>query len=206
MNPKEYHMNKIFILLVISFFISLDVESASDRDNCRDRDQLTCIDTIKKYPYTQLVKTLKEHNDFFIAVLTYNSDWGMYPSYIYVDKPIQLNGKANIIVINKETCNKISQLIDKYVDFSKSLFIKHGKNSLPAIFHVIIVYKNNKTSETILSQLNNTITNKYENNIHTDKPFIFLAKLADMTNTDSMFETIYGFPPILLKNITIKDN
>lgn len=207
MNPKEYHMNKIFILFIILFFISFDIESASDKDNSVNKDQLACVDTIKKYPYMQLVKRLKEDNDFFIGVLTYNSDWGMYPSYIYADKPIQLHkNKANIIVINKETCNEISQLIDKYVDFNKPLFINHGKNSIPAIFHVIIVYRKGKTSEIILSQLNNRITSKYENSIYTDKPFIFLAKLADMTNTPLMFESIYGFFPISLKDITMRDN
>lgn len=200
MNQKEYHMNKIFILFLISFFLSLNAKSAAVQDKYRDRDQLTCINAIKKYPYAQLVKTLKKDNDFFIAVLTYNSEWGMYPSYIYIDKPIQsYKGKANIIVINRETCNEISQLIDKYIDFEKPLFIKHGKNSLPAMFHVVIVYRKGKTAEMILSQLNNKITNKYENNIYTDKPFIFLSKLADMTDTGSMFESIYGFFPILLK-------
>ena len=200
-------MNKIFILFIVSFFISFNLESASNKDDSTNRDRLTCIETIKKYPYMQLVKRLKKDNDLFIGVLTYNSDWGMYPSYIYVYKPIQLHkNKANIIVINKETCGEISQLIDKYIDFNKPLFINYGKNSIPAIFHVIVVYRNGKTSEIILSQINNRITNKYENNIYTDKPFIFLAKLADMTNTHSMFESIYGFSPISLKNINMKEN
>ena len=161
----------------------------------------------KKISLYAISETFKKDNDLFIGVLTYNSDWGMYPSYIYVYKPIQLHkNKANIIVINKETCGEISQLIDKYIDFNKPLFINYGKNPIPAIFHVIVVYRNGKTSEIILSQMNNRITNKYENSIYTDKPFIFLAKLADMTNTHSMFESIYGFSPISLKNITMRDN
>lgn len=81
-------MNKIFILFIVSFFISFNLESASNKDDSTNRDRLTCIETIKKYPYMQLVKRLKKDNDLFIGVLTYNSDWGMYPSYIYVYKPI----------------------------------------------------------------------------------------------------------------------
>ena len=200
MSQEEYHMNRVIILFVISFFISLDVESAVVNDKCRDRDQLICINTIKKYPYTQLMNTLKKNSDFFIAVLTYNSDWGMYPSYIYIDKPIQLyKGKANIIAINNKTCSEIYQLIDAYIDFDGSLFIKHGENSFPAMFHVVVVYKKGKITEMILSQLDNTVTDKYENDVYADKPFIFLAKLADVTNTPLMFESIYGFSPIILK-------
>ena len=178
---------------------------AQDKDNCIDRDRQICINTIKKYPYSQLLEDLKRSNDFFILVLTYNSDWGMYPSYIFVDKPIQLlNNKANIIVLNKKISDKISKLINSYIDFEKPLFVKHGGNSLPANFHVIVVYKNGKRSEIILSQLTNRITDKYENNVYVDKPFIFLAMLADATNTFSMFENIYGFFPISLKNIKIE--
>ena len=188
------------ISLIVLLLIPLMMKGKRIVHNCNDRDYLICARTIKKYSNSQLLKTLKKDNDFFIAVLTYNSEWGMYPSYIYIDKPIQsYKGKANIIVISRETCNEISQLIDKYIDFEKPLFIKHGKNSLPAMFHVVIVYRKGKTAEMILSQLNNKITNKYEDNIYTDKPFIFLSKLADMTDTGSMFESIYGFFPILLK-------
>ena len=129
----------------------------------------------------------------------------MYPSYIYVDKHIQLqNNKANIIVLNEKMSDKISKLINSYIDFEKPLFVKDGGNSLPANFHVIVVYKNGKRSEIILSQLTNRITDKYENNVYVDKPFIFLAMLADATDTSSMFENIYGFFPISLKNIKIK--
>ena len=138
-------MSKRFILFVISFFISLNILLAQDKDNCIDRDRQICINTIKKFPYSQLLEDLKRSNDFFILVLTYNSDWGMYPSYIFVDKPIQLlNNKANIIVLNKKISDKISKLINSYIDFEKPLFVKHGGNSLPANFHVIVVYKNGR--------------------------------------------------------------
>ena len=198
-------MSKRFILFVISFFISLNILLAQDKDNCIDRNRQICINTIKKFPYSQLLEDLKRSNDFFILVLTYNSDWGMYPSYIFVDKPIQLlNNKANVIVLNKKISDKISKLINSYIDFEKPLFVKHGGNSLPANFHVIVVYKNGKRSEIILSQLTSKITDKYENNVYIDKPFIFLAMLADATDTFSMFENIYGFFPISLKNIKIK--
>lgn len=59
----------------------------------------------------------------------------MYPSYIYVDKHIQLqNNKANIIVLNEKMSDKISKLINSCIDFEKPLFVKHGEIPSPQIF------------------------------------------------------------------------
>ena len=59
-NVKRYIMSKRFILFVISFFISLNIVLAQDKDNCIDRDRQICINTIKKYPYSQLLEYLKK--------------------------------------------------------------------------------------------------------------------------------------------------
>lgn len=191
-------MNRKFILVIVSFFILLSIEAEAIIHNTLDKDHAICVDTLKKYPYMPFYESLKNKTDFFIAVITYNSKWGMFPSYVYLREPIELkNSKANIIIINDTKYNEISKLIDKYIRYDKDLFVKHGQSAFPAIFHLVIVYNKGKTSKILLSQLSNKITDKYENNMYKDNPFSFLSKLANLTNTDSMFESIYGFSSIL---------
>ena len=191
-------MNRIFILVIVSSFILLSTKAELITYNTPDKDHTICVDTLKKYPYTQFYESLKNKTDFFIAVMTYNSEWGMFPSYVYLREPIELkNSKAKIITINDAKYNEISKLIDKYIGYDKDLFVKHGQSSFPAIFHLVIIYNKGKTSKILLSQLSNEITNKYENNMYKDNPFSFLSRLANLTNTDSMFESIYGFSSVL---------
>lgn len=163
-----------------------------------DKDYIECANTIKKYPYTQLIESLKQGNDFFIAVITYNSSWGMFPNYIYLQNPKGFSANnASIIPLNKEMYSKVLPLVENHISFGNSTFIKGGQNSIPAIFHLVIVYNKDKTAEIILSKLSNETTKRYENGLYSDSPFLFLLNLANTTNTSEMFESIYGIPPTI---------
>ena len=157
-----------------------------------------CLDVIKKYPYTKLIKTLQAECNCFVAVLRYNGDWGMFPQYIYVDKHVNLDDrlKWRTFILDENTQKKVSELISKYIDFNKaSQFVSFAENSLPPVFDVVIIYQKGKTTRLVLSGVDTKATDRYENRV-LDNPFLFVSNLADITNTDSMCESIYGFIPV----------
>ena len=157
-------MNRKFILVIVSFFFLLSIKAEAIIHNTLDKDHAICVDTLKKYPYMPFYESLKNKTDFFIAVITYNSEWGMFPSYVYLREPIELkNSKANIIIINDTKYNEISKLIDKYIRYDKDIFVKHGQSAFPAIFHLVIVYNKGKTSKILYYLIweGDRVTNRY---------------------------------------------
>lgn len=193
--PLKTSMNKFFCLLMVLFTL-LNATALAIVNDVPDKDYSECVNVIKKYPYIQFIESLKQNNDFFVAVITYNSTWGMFPSYIYLRNPVCLGkNKQNIVMLGKKRCEEISVLAKKYIDFGGQVFVKGGRNSLPAIFHVVVVYDNGAMAKFILSQVSNKTTGRYENNTYTDNPSLFLSQLAILTNSDGMFESIYGFLP-----------
>ena len=158
-----------------------------------------CVSVIKKYPYSDLLLKMKKDCNWFVLILFYNEQWGMYPSYIYSSNSSNLDDKTkkHSVIVDEHKSKNISELIGKYIDFkTPTQFISYGKNSLPAMFKVVVVYKKDKVSEIILGQVSTNITDKYINNQLNDNPFLFIKNLADITNTDSMCESIYGFIPV----------
>ena len=158
-----------------------------------------CLDVIKKYPYTKLIKTLQAECNCFVAVLRYNGEWGMFPQYIYVDKPVNLDDRSKecTFVLDENTQKKVSGLIDKYIDFNKaSQFVSFAENSFPPVFDVVIIYQKGKATQLVLSGVDTKATDRYENRV-LDNPFLFVSNLADITNTGAMCELVYGFMPIV---------
>ena len=200
MNPKGHRMNRKIPYLITFVLMLLYTAVTAAVSNAVDKDYSECVNTIEKFPYAHLIDSLKQNNDFFIAVISYNSTWGMFPSYVYLQKNVGLEkNKANVVLLSKKQCEEISALTKEYIIPGGQVFIKGGQNSLPTRFHAIVIYNKGVTTSVIISQVSNKITDRYENNTYTDKPFQFLAKLATLTNSEEMFESIYGFWPFISK-------
>lgn len=200
MNHKGHRMNKKILSLITFVFMLLNTAATTAVSNAVDKDYSECVNTMEKFPYTHLIDSLKQNNDFFIVIINYNSTWGMFPSYVYLQKNVGLEkNKAKVVLLSKKQYKDIAALTKEYITPGGQVFVKGGQNSLPTKFHAVVIYNKGVTTSVIISQVSNKITDRYENNTYTDKPFQFLSKLAALTNSEEMFESVYGFWPFIKK-------
>lgn len=194
-------MKKFYTIAIAAAFAMppLCAFASSEKSADKNAEYAECVRVMQKFPDAPLIESLKSSADFFIVVIKYNADWGAFPNYVYVkktNKPVKI-GKANVVYLDGLKAVKICGIIAKNVSFDNAVqFISGGKTSIPAIFDVIVIYKSGNIKRIILNQVSNLNTHKYITETASDGALILLRELALITDTPSMFESIYGFAPM----------